>query len=575
MDLISRLMIGSTSALTKYEPLRKRKDENVQHPFKQICARNEINPLLFLFSIPLPPPLDQTKQNEDQVLTPACAPRRACSGTCAGHSESSRTMFSPGIFEKKSRKPLDWDSWDVMFFRIFFIIQKNIPQTSQFWSTCFLSCEKSLTLVDLHSRFFIIEGKHWFLAGPRFDKGENHMSPTQTMHCLEGKSRKTSLYICCLFDPPQMGNSMTPVWENSFWCMSLPELFPVILAISWILSRFNKKIRYSKTLDFSWPSKNLINVTAFFWGNSELTNNTLAVSLTTSCLSITCTVWWAPCIFGILWSKRWIVLCPAKRCSMTSFQLETILNSTGNCLSSVPGTSWENTLAMAKLSKEISLFDAVVPNKNCVFIEWAGGICFFFGWSFVLQCACRCSVKKRSKPQTGQEQFKSLWAETPNKSKKISRLNQLSGLLLFFHVTSWTTQLHQRSASWKFLVKKIGRFFWPTKTYHLFFSNVFFSFSALDIRCGHLSPSVLVFDIKSWQVLMSDLLTFQNLQWIGRNLGNPKNKEGPQHGLDSWLEFLWKTKKNSRNAVEFQKYKLQNSQKNRIQGTHCQKPSPP
>ena len=107
MDLISRLMIGSTSALTKYEPLRKRKDENVQHPFKQICARNEINPLLFLFSIPLPPPLDQTKQNEDQVLTPACAPRRACLGTCAGHSESSRTMFSPGIFEKKSRKPLD------------------------------------------------------------------------------------------------------------------------------------------------------------------------------------------------------------------------------------------------------------------------------------------------------------------------------------------------------------------------------------------------------------------------------------------------------------------------------------
>lgn len=158
------------------KPLRKRKDENVQHPFKQICARNEINPLLFLFSIPLPPPLDQTKQNEDQVLTPACAPRRASLGTCAGHSESSRTMFSPEFLTTNQENHGFWVRFlrcDVLF-RIFFIQKATSPS--------FIP-----VLVDLHSRFFIIEGKHWFLAG-------HHMSPTQTMHCLEG-------FAACLIFP--------------------------------------------------------------------------------------------------------------------------------------------------------------------------------------------------------------------------------------------------------------------------------------------------------------------------------------------------------------------------------------
>ena len=74
---------------------------------------------------------------------------------------------------------------------------------------------------------------------------------------------ETTIHLLLVWSSP-IGNSMTPVWENSFWCMSLPELFPVILVIGWFLCRFKIKIRYSKTLDFSWPSKNLINLAAFF-----------------------------------------------------------------------------------------------------------------------------------------------------------------------------------------------------------------------------------------------------------------------------------------------------------------------
>ena len=117
MDLISRLIIGSTSALTKYEAIAQRKGtKHVQHRFKKYV--HGMKSILFYFCFQFHWHPLQIKQNRTK--------------TKYWHrpvpQEGLVWVLAPGIlkvlvrcfhldFEKTSKKPLV-RFWDVMFFRI-------------------------------------------------------------------------------------------------------------------------------------------------------------------------------------------------------------------------------------------------------------------------------------------------------------------------------------------------------------------------------------------------------------------------------------------------------------------------